>query len=107
MPDRADLLIAPTGGDHCDVFQPGEPGDGDCQTDGHYLCASCSQAAPSERHRLGTCPLNVLLCPGCYDDEQEKTRSEAESLGAQAALLEYEARVLRGRERLLRSYLDA
>lgn len=27
----------------CDGFSPGEP-DGDCQTDGHYLCHECENA---------------------------------------------------------------
>jgi len=25
----------------CDVFTPGEPGHGECDTDGHYLCVEC------------------------------------------------------------------
>jgi hypothetical protein len=25
----------------CEEFEPGEPGRGDCQTDGHYMCSEC------------------------------------------------------------------
>lgn len=29
----------------CDAFNPGEPGQGNCSTDGHYLCDECTEIA--------------------------------------------------------------
>lgn len=29
-------------GEECEGFSPGEPGFGDCDTDGHYMCVECS-----------------------------------------------------------------
>lgn len=39
-------------------FEPGDP-DGDCETDGHYMCRECAHADPAviaereEEHRRG------------------------------------------------------
>lgn len=38
----------------CAHYEPGRPGAGDCDTDGHYLCAGCSQmSAHAVRERGG------------------------------------------------------
>jgi len=45
LTDRNQLLrlSARTEGDSCEAFVVGAPGDGKCETDGHYLCVFCSQ----------------------------------------------------------------
>jgi len=55
--DRARLLhpYHRTAGDFCDAYEGGAPdGRGDCETDGHYLCAGCRcmSRAAMERHGL-------------------------------------------------------
>lgn len=43
-----------TPGDWCAHYEPGRPGAGDCDTDGHYLCAGCRQmSAHGVRERGG------------------------------------------------------
>lgn len=36
---------------NCDAFTPGEPGNGECDTDGHYMCAECSEMSLTELRR--------------------------------------------------------
>ena len=44
---------ARTEGDACGFFEEGEPGTGDCDTDGHYLCNECSKMSHFTAHRRG------------------------------------------------------
>lgn len=32
----------------CEVYTPGIPGEGDCMSDGHYLCLECSERVEVE-----------------------------------------------------------
>lgn len=53
--NRADLLLDPMPDDTCTAFEPGRPGRGSCDTDGHYLCVECENmnaAAWGHRHGL-------------------------------------------------------
>lgn len=43
--DRAYDQRAPQVDDHCYEFRPG-PAEGNCQTDGHYLCVGCALMDP-------------------------------------------------------------
>lgn len=62
----------------CDGFKNGKPGDGTCETDGHYLCMECvemSLGAPRRRRdecedcgtKLlpGTTSAALVACPEC------------------------------------------
>jgi hypothetical protein len=46
----------------CEAFEPGTPGSGDCETDGHYLCEKCSEMSLSALRE--DC---VELSPGSRD----------------------------------------
>jgi len=64
----------------CDTFQPGDPGHGNCQTDGHYICVECIKIDPrtlrtrrdeceecgTPRPRVGAVSLGD--CPNGCDD---------------------------------------
>lgn len=43
----------------CDVFDPGTPGGGDCDTDGHYMCSECRHISERETRRRAD------LCEDC------------------------------------------
>lgn len=46
--------------DSCGYFREGEPGMGECDSDGHYLCSQCAQMSHFESHRRG-----LLHCRDC------------------------------------------
>lgn len=56
---------------NCEVFTPGEPGTGECYTDGHYMCRECSHMSlRALRRRDEQCedcgtPLERYGCPKC------------------------------------------
>lgn len=40
----------------CDVFEPGMPGGGRCDTDGHYICVECvNMSENAVEFRLSEC----------------------------------------------------
>lgn len=49
--------------DSCGAFQSGEPGDGDCETDGHYLCAGCLHMSHEAAVRRG-----LVSCENCKNN---------------------------------------
>lgn len=46
--DRAHLLAHPEPGDECDHWTRDPMELADCESDGHYLCATCTRRSPSE-----------------------------------------------------------
>jgi hypothetical protein len=62
--NRDQLLVksARTAADACSYFRQGEPGDGDCDSDGHYLCDECSRMSHQEAVRRG-----IVRCKDCEE----------------------------------------
>jgi len=65
----------------CEVFNVGEPGRGDCETDGHYLCVECTEIALHVlRRRRGQCEdcgASLVRARGPWGDEDAcSTRCE-------------------------------
>jgi DNA-directed RNA polymerase subunit RPC12/RpoP len=54
--------------DNCTAFEPGAPGHGDCESDGHYMCLECELLSLAElRRRRGVCPdCGSKFFPGPY-----------------------------------------
>ena len=56
------------GDEDCEAFDPGAPGFGDCDTDGHYRCSECTQISERViRRRRGQCEecgLKLTFGPG-------------------------------------------
>jgi hypothetical protein len=99
--DRADLLKNPTEGDHCNAFVEGEPGNGQCDTDGHYLCGECKECSQANLHRLGKCSKSILLCEECDEEDEAERRTQAHLMISKANALEAEAKRLRKRAQLI------
>lgn len=80
----------------CAQYRAGAPGEGDCETDGHWLCVGCSQMAPSQLHRREVCK-GEPDCEECHEEAQErrsaKARQEADR-ARRVRVLELELAVL-------------
>jgi hypothetical protein len=75
----------------CDAFEPGTPGQGSCQTDGHYMCVECVHidllTLRARRDECGTCGTKLIAvgrrsttlayCPTCDKDEIARMRMKA------------------------------